>query len=142
MAGYMKKLQGYVYDGEVVNGAAAAVKNGTLMIRGTSTDAGKLVLPGSADTTTKLECVGAEDVFGNTGYRFVVKVLNAPYYFVENGPEYNDSEVYDGANLTTAVGKKLRAHPLLVGEEFVTDQVTGTITAGALYGVKADGTVG
>ena len=143
MAGYMTKLQGYVYEGELVNGAAAPVENGLLMVEGTSTDVGKLVLPGSADTTTKLICKEITTIYdGVVAYRFIVDKLNARYYFVENGFDINDSAAYDKRTYTTAVGDELRAHPLLVGEEFVTTKVTGTIAAGTAYGVKADGTVG
>lgn len=143
MAGYLTKLQGYVYEGELVNGAAAAVENGILMVQGTSTDAGKLVLPSAADTTTKLICKEATTIYdGVTAYRFIVDKLNARYYFVENGFDINDSAAYDKRTYTTAVGAELRAHPLLVGEEFVTNKVTGTITVGTAYGVKTDGTIG
>ena len=143
MAGYMTKLQGYVYEGELVNGAATAVENGILMVQGTSTDAGKLKLIGSADTTTKLLCKEVTTIYdGVTAYRFVVNKLNANYYFVENGFDINDSAAYDKRTYTTAVGAELRAHPLQVGEEFVTTKVTGTIAAGTEYGVKTDGTIG
>ena len=143
MAGYMTKLQGYVYEGELVNGAAAAVENGILMVPGTSTDAGKLKLIGSADTTTKLLCKEVTTIYdGITAYRFVVNKLNANYYFVENGFDINDSAAYDKRTYTTAVGAELRAHPLVVGEEFITTKVTGTIAAGTEYGVKTDGTIG
>lgn len=142
MAGYMTKLQGYVYEGELVNGAAAAVENGILMVQGTSTNAGKLVLP-SADTTTKLICKEVTTIYdGVTAYRFVVDTLAKSYYFIENGHDINDSAAYDKRTYTTAVGDELRAHPLLAGEEFVTTKVTGTIAVGTAYGVKADGTVG
>lgn len=142
MAGYMTKLQGYVYEGELVNGASGAVENGILMVQGTSTDAGKLVLP-SADTTTKLICKEVTTIYdGVTAYRFIVDKLNARYYFVENGFDINDSAAYDKRTYATAVNDELRAHPLLVGEEFVTDKVTGTPAVGTAYGVKADGTVG
>lgn len=142
MAGYMTKLQGYVYEGELVNGASGAIENGLLMVQGTSTDAGKLVLP-SADTTTKLICKEVTTIYdGVTAYRFIVDKLNARYYFVENGFDINDSAAYDKRTYATAVGDELRAHPLLVGEEFVTDKVTGTPAVGTAYGVKADGTVG
>ena len=143
MAGYMTKLQGYVYEGELVNGASAAVENGILMVQGTSTDIGKLKLIGSADTTTKLLCKEVTTIYdGVTAYRFVVNKLNANYYFVENGFDINDNAAYDKRTYTTAVGAALRAHPLVVGEEFVTDKVTGTIAAGTEYGVKTDGTIG
>lgn len=141
MAGYMTKLQGYVYEGELKNGAAAAVENGLLMTHGST--AGTLALPGSADTTTKLLCKEVTTIYdGVTAYRFIVNKLNDNYYFVENAFEVNDQAAYDKRTYTTAVGAYLRAHPLVVGEEFVTTKVTGTIAAGTEYGVKADGTVG
>ncbi|MBQ5337243.1 MAG: hypothetical protein J6W65_07380 [Oscillospiraceae bacterium] len=143
MAGYMTKLQGYVYEGELVNGAAAPVENGVLMVQGTSTDADKLKFAGSADTTTKLVCKEVTTIYdGVTAYRFIVDKLNDRYYFVENGFDINDSAAYDKRTYTTAVGAELRAHPLLVGEEFVTTKVTGTPAVGTAYGVKTDGTVG
>lgn len=143
MAGYMTKLTNYVYEGELANGAAAAVQNGVLMLQGTSTNVGKLAFVGTADTTTKLLCKEVTDIYGGTpAYRFVVKVLNAPYYFIENGFEVNDLAEYDKRNYTTAVDALLRAHPLQIGDEFVTTAVTGTIAAGTEYGVKTDGTIG
>ena len=143
MAGYMTKLQGYVYEGELVNGAAAAVENGVLMVPGTSTDIGKLKFIGSNDSTTKLLLKEITTIYdGVTAYRFVVNKLNANYYFVENGFDINDSAVYNKKTYTTAVGAELRAHPLVVGEEFVTTKITGTLSAGTEYGVKTDGTIG
>lgn len=138
MAGYMTKLQGYVYEGERVNGAAAAVENGTLMVVGSN---GSFVLP-AADTDTKLVCKEVTDIYGVTAYRFTVNTLAATYYLVENGYEFNDQATYDNRNYSTAVGAYLRAHPLLVGEEFVTTKVTGTPVVNTAYGVKADGSVG
>lgn len=142
MAGFMSKLQGYVYEGELVNGAAAAVPNGLIMVQGTSTNVSKLVLP-AADTDTKFVCKEVGTIYdGRVAYRFIVDALAKRYYFIENGADINDSAAYDKAEYTTKVGDELRAHPLLVGEEFWTDQVTGTPVAGTAYGVKADGTIG
>lgn len=141
MAGYMTKLQGYVYEGELVNGAANAVQNGILMVQGTGANAGKMVLP-AADTDSKFICKEVTDVYGVTGYRFIVDTLAKRYYFVENGHDINDSEAYDKRTYVTPVGEELRNHPLLVGEEFVTTAVTGTPAVGTAYGVKADGTIG
>ena len=142
MAGYMTKLQGYLYEGEKVNGTAAAVQNGVLLVAGTSTNAGKLVAPASADTTTKLLCKEVTNIYGVTAYRFEVAKLADNYYFVENGFEYNDDEEYNLTTYTTAVGKRLRAHPLVVGEEFVTSAVSGTPAVGTAYGVTTAGLVG
>lgn len=142
MAGYMTKLQGYVYEGELVNGAAAAVENGILMVQGTGDNVGKMVLP-AADTDTKFVCKEVGTIYdGRVAYRFIVDAVAKRYYFVENGFDINDSAAYDKAEYATKVGDELRAHPLLVGEEFWTDKVTGTPVAGTAYGVKADGTIG
>jgi len=138
MAGYMTKLQGYVYEGELANGAADAVQNGILMVQNGDT----LELP-TAESTSKFICKEVTTIYdGVVAYRFIVDKLNKRYYFVENGADINDSAAYDKRTYTTAVGDLLRAHPLLVGEEFVTNMVTGTPQAGTAYGVQADGTIG
>lgn len=147
MAGFMSKLGSYLYEGELKNGAAAAVKNGTLMVLGTGDNKGKLVLPSSADTTSKFLLKNTDDLYNSvasarTGYRFIVNKLNANYYLVENGYDVNSADAYNTADYETAVGELLRAHPLEVGEEFITDRITGTLTVGTEYGVKTDGTVG
>lgn len=143
MAGYMQKMQGYLYEGELVNGAAAAVENGVLMVAGTSTNKGKLVYVGTADTTSKFILKEVTTIYdGVTAYRFIVDKLADNYYFVENGFEIHDAAAYDKRTYTTPVGAYLRAHPLVVGEEFVTTKITGTLTVGTAYGVKTDGTIG
>lgn len=140
MAGYMTKLQGYLYEGEYVNGETNPIENGVLVVIDRAS--GKMKLPGSADTTSKFTCKEVTTIYGKPAYRFIVEKLDGNYYFVENGYEFNDAEEYDLTLYSTKPGKFLRAHPLLVGEEFVTDKVTGTIAANTQYGVKADGTIG
>ncbi len=139
MAGYMTKLQGYVYEGELVNGTNAPVKNGIIMVQ----DGNSLVLP-SAESTTKFICKEVTTIYdGMVAYRFIVDKLNKRYYFVENGSEYfNDQAEYDNREHAVPADLELRAHPLLVGDEFVTTMVTGTPVAGTSYGVQADGTIG
>lgn len=102
----------------------------------------KMGLP-TKDANTKLLCKEVTTIYdGITAYRFIVTALGNKTYFVENGFEVNDAEAYDTTLYSTASGKYLRAHPLLVGEEFVTDQVTGTINVGTEYGVLATGKIG
>lgn len=138
MAGYMTKLQSYMYEGEWVNGAANPVPNGIVMVQ----DGDKLILP-AADSTTKFVCKEVTTVYGVVGYRFVVDKLNKRYYFVENGMDnFNDGGDYDNREYVTKKGDLLRAHPLIVGDEFLTNAVTGTPVAGTAYGVQADGTIG
>ena len=147
MAGYMTKLQGYVYEGELTNGTSGPVYNGMLLVLGS--DGKTLVLP-TADTTTKLICKGLEPLYdGVPAARFQANVLNKTYYLVENLPEYNEAAEYDIAEYAIPVGAKLRAHPILAGEEFVqatslpgSNAAPATLTVGTAYGVKATGLVG
>lgn len=143
--GYMTKLQGYVYEGTLKNGAAAAVPNGLIMVQGTGDDADKLVLPGSADTDTKFMCMEVTDIYGGvTAYRFQVQAITKRYFLTENSYQFNveDYQEYDKRDYTQPVGELMRAHALLLGEEFVTNNVTGTPVVGTAYSVKADGTIG
>ena len=97
----------------------------------------------SANANTKFLCKEVTTIYdGITAYRFIVTAVAAPVYFVENGFVVNDDAAYDTTTYTTASGDYLRAHPLLVGEEFVTDQVTGTPVVGTEYGVLATGKIG
>lgn len=142
--GYMTKLQGYVYEGRLANGASDPVPNGLIMVQGTGANADKLVLP-AADANTKFVCTEVTDIYGGvTAYRFVVQELSKRYYFVENSFQFGVEEYmpYDKRNYTQPVGELMRAHPLLIGEEFVTTCVTGTPAVGSAYGIKADGTIG
>lgn len=141
MAGYMSKLQGYVYEGELTNGTGAPVENGLLVT--IKADGASFKLP-AADTTTKLICKEVGTIYdGIPAYRFIVEKLNANYYFVENAfVDYCDACAYDNRTYAVKEDKLMRAHPLVVGEEFWTDKVTGTPTVGNAYGVKADGTIG
>ena len=144
MAGYMTKLQGYVYEGTLKNGAAAAVPNGLIMDQGTSTSADSLVLP-AADANAKFLCMEVTDIFGGvTAYRFQVQEMPKRHFFVENSFQFNveDYQEYDKRNYTQPVNELMRAHALLLGEEFVTTCVTGTPVVGTVYSLKADGTIG
>lgn len=143
MAGYMTKLQGYVYEGEFVNGTGTPVENGLLVAVGTGNNIGKMVLP-EVNAGTKFICKEATTIYGGIpAYRFIVKAVADPLYLVENGFEINVGEgEYDTRAYATKANAYLRAHPLLVGEEFVTDKVTGEPEAGTEYTVKADGTIG
>ena len=137
-SGYMTKLQSYLYEGELVNGAADAVANGTLMVQ----NGDALELP-SAESTSKFVCKEVTTIYGDPGYRFVVDKLNKRYYFVETYEEdfYANAE-YDGRTATFAPGELLRAHPLLVGDEFIVSGAANQYVEGTAYGVQADGTIG
>ena len=145
MNGYMTKLQGYVYEGTLANGAGKPVPNGMILVQGTGSDADKLVLP-TADTTKMFVCMEVTDMFGGVvAYRFQVQEITKRYFFVENSFQFNVEEYqeYDKRNnYTQPEGELMRAHALLLGDEFVTNCVTGTPVVGTAYGLKADGTIG
>jgi len=139
MAGYMTILQSNVFKGTLKNGAAAAVENGTLMVMGA--DGKTLVLPSTADTTSKFVCLEKTELYdGIEAYTVEAQSLAKNYYFVENQFDYNDSEAYDTRTYTTETGAYLRAHPLLVGDEFIVT-VPAALTVGTTYGVNTSGKI-
>ena len=145
MAGYMTALQGYVYEGELVNGeASTAIQNGMLVTIQSDGNGGLCMkLPAAKDTNTKLKLKEVTTIYdGMPAYRFIVDAVGTPTYFVENGFEDTNYPTYDTTLWETAPGKYLRAHPLLVGEEFVTDQITGSLTVGTQYAVLTTGKIG
>lgn len=144
MAGYMTKLQGYVYEGTLKNGAANPVPNGLIMDQGTGNNADSFVLP-AADSNAKFLCMEVTDIYGGVvAYRFQVQEIGKRHFLVENSFQFNveDYQEYDKRNYVQPVGELMRAHALLLGEEFVTTCVTGTPVAGTVYSLKADGTIG
>lgn len=142
MAGYMTALQGYVYEGELVNGESSALVNGMIVAPKMFSGVLKMGLP-AANSAAKLRCKEVTTLYdGITAYRFVVDELNKPAYLVENGAEINDAIPFDKALYEVAPGKFVRAHQLLVGEEFITDQVNGTPVVGTEYGILATGKIG
>lgn len=148
MAGYMTKLQGYVYEGTLKNGAANPVPNGLIMDQGLASTSpatnDSLVLP-AADSGAKFLCMEVTDIYGGvTAYRFQVQEIGKRHFLVENSFQFNveDFQEYDKRNYTQPVGELMRAHALLLGEEFVTTCVTGTPVPGTVYTLKADGTIG
>lgn len=138
MSGYMSKLHGYLYEGELVNGAQDAVSNGILMVQ----NGDALELP-AAENTSKFVCKEITDIYGELGYRFVVDKLNKRYYFVETHEEdFYALPERDGRTAEFAPGELLRAHPLLVGEEFIVSGAANQYAVGTSYGVLATGEIG
>ena len=142
MAGYMTKLYGNLYEGELINGTNAPVKNGMLLvIDSTGT---KLVLP-AADTNTKFIVKEVTTIYGSIpAVRYIAGTQAKQYYFVENGADFNDSlPDYDLRDYEVAPNKFLRAHPILPGEELlVSVDSTSGITVGSQKTVKATGLIG
>jgi hypothetical protein len=115
-----------------------------ILVQGTGANADKLVLP-AADNATKLLCMEVTDMFGGVvAYRFQVQEITKRYFFVEDSFQFNveDYQEYDKRDYEQPEGELVRAHALLLGDEFVTNCVTGTPVVGTAYGIKADGTIG
>lgn len=142
MAGYMTKLQGYVYEGELANGTGAAVENGAVVKLG-AVDGKPAFVKTAANDGLEVLCKEVRTVYdGIPAYEFIVtKVGTVPTYFVENGVEETGAIEFATTEYTTPNGDLLRAHPLVVGEEFVTTKVTGTPAVGQTFTTAADGTL-
>lgn len=140
MAGYMTKMHGNIYQGEFVNGETTGVANGALVVLNTA-DGKTTMKLAAADTTTKFMAMEKTTIYdGIPAVRFIVTAVGKPTYFVENGFEYSECDEFDTTKYETAPGKFLRAHPLLVGDEFVIATALNA-TVGTEYSVKANGTI-
>ena len=134
MAGYMTKQLTNVYDGELINAASRPVVNGLIMER-----VGDTLVPATT-TNSWFLCKEETTIYdGIEAQRFVVQDLNDNLYLVDNQVDVNTSGEYDGTYYLIPIGARLRAHPLRVGEEFVTDCFIDTAVDG-IYEVK-DGSV-
>lgn len=139
MAGYMTKLNGYNYEGELT--AHADLYDGMLVLVGN----GVTVTTGTtADSTTKFRVletgIHLGDGSNQIGIRVRVDVLNKAYYIVESAdPHYeiNNAPTYDTFDPKIPSGEYVRIHRLALGEEFVTSKYTGTIAVGDQIGVSA-----
>ena len=91
MAGYMTKLQGYVYDGAHI--AAEKLQNG--VFAKITTD-GVKKLDGAADAKLRVAPDGKTTLWGMPALTMdVVSVGADEIFFVENEWDINDSEEYD-----------------------------------------------
>lgn len=138
MAGYMKKLQGHVYDGS--HEAAVALTNGLFAVIGSDN---KVAIAGAKATTTfrvdeKITLWGMPAL--------VLTVLTAPdeIYLVENEFElYGDCD-YNKAEYSVKAGHLVKMHRFLPGEQLVVTvetSVAATFTVGDTAAVAANGTV-
>jgi len=121
MAGYMKKLQGYVYNGEFLSGEALA--NG--IMAGLVTANGKTTVKKiTADDTGLYRVVEKTTLFGkNAVILEMIKIGDAENFFVENEWDINDACDYNTAEYTLPVGKYVRMHRVLPGEQLITTDV-------------------
>ena len=141
MAGYMTKLQGYVYDGS--HQAAAALANGVFVQINASN---KVAAPANAVTSTKFRVEEKTTLFGLPAVRLTVTAMGATdaMCITENEWDVNDGAAYDLSTYTVPQDALCRIHPLLPGEQCivsVTSSVANTLAVGDTANVAANGTI-
>lgn len=138
MAGYFRKLQGYVYDGSHLS--AEPLTNGTFV---EITPVGVAVVTGAKDM--KLRVSEKATLFGMPALVLdVVSVGNDPVYFVENEWDVSNAEEWDDAKYTLETGKQVRMKRALPGEQMimtVSDTLYNALSVGDVVTPAAGGTV-
>ncbi len=129
MAGYMKKLNGYVYDGEHI--AAVAMPNG---IFAEIAAAGVKPITAAGDMELRID-----EKTTLWGLPALVLNLIVPgtkeQYFVENEWDINDNETYDEANYQCKIGQYVRMR-----RPVINDQLIMTVDA-TLYAALNEGDI-
>lgn len=137
MAGYMTKLQGYVYEGEYK--AAAELKNGQFAVINSDREVG--LTASAQDTVMRIH--KATTLWGLPAVEaIVVSVGEDEVYFVEQVADYTQSGIYDETNATVKVGEYVRMHRMLPGDVaiFSIDATqVATFVAGAVIQPVANG---
>lgn len=127
MAGYMRKLNGYVYDG--ANRAAEALTNG-LFVGITSDGVKKITAAGDIifRVEEKTTLWGLPAVVLN-----VIDEGDDEIYFVENEWDINDAVDYDEKNYTCKIGDFVKMHRPVLNDQLVvsvTAEVLATLAVG------------
>ena len=113
MAGFMKKLNGYVYDGEHV--ASVAMVNGIFVEIDSSTNK---VKPITAAGDTEFRVDGKTTLWGK--YALVLNVIlegDKEQYFLENDLDTKGMVDYDTADLACKVGEYCRMHRPVINDQ-------------------------
>lgn len=139
MAGYMKKLQGYVYDG--AHTAAVAMENGVFV----EITTGGVKPVAEAKTGMVMRVAEKTTLWGMDAV--VLDVVNHgddEVFFLENEWDINDGEAYDTAKYTCKAGQYARMHRCLDGEQLimtVANEVYAALAVGDQVTIAANGTV-
>lgn len=123
MAGYMTKLQGYVYNGD--HKAGEALTNG-LFVEITANGVKKITAAGDA----VLRVDAKEKLFGKDAIRLsVVDGGTKDYFFVEN--EWDDARccAFNLADYEVKIGDYVKMHRLLPGEQLIMSVDSATYAA-------------
>jgi len=134
MAGYMRKLQGYVYNGEFL--AGATLTNG---------------LFGQLNTANNVTTVGVTSAVKDTIFRVVektklwgvdalvlecVSVGEDECWFIENEWDVCSGTDYDTSLYSIPAGKHVRMHRVLEGEQLITTAVAAAVFTAATVGAQ------
>lgn len=133
MAGYMSKLNSYLYEGEYT--AKQDIEIGAFVAASVTPADGK-TMDLAAIAGAKFVCTEVGTIYGDTKaarYTCIAVDPAAAAYFVEESLcHYGDESTYDLTKDKVKAGDFLRAHPVSVGEELwqsiqgTTDPVVGT----------------
>lgn len=138
MAGYMKKLQGYVYDG--AHTAGEVLENGVFVE--ITADGVKKV---TAAKDTILRVAEVTELWGMSAViADVVSVGTDEVFFVENEWEVYGDKDYDTAKYSVPVGHYVKMHRALPGEQqilTVADDLVATLSVGDKVQPAAGGTI-
>ncbi len=136
MAGYMRKLNGYVYNG--ANQAYAALANGIFAEIGAN---GVVAITAAGDM--ELRVVEKTTLWGLPAQVLDVVIAgDKEHYFVENDlGEMENDPTWDGATYTCKVGDYVRMHRPLIGEQLIMT-VDSTVYAAVSVGDTVKPAVG
>lgn len=142
MAGYMRKLNGHIYDG--ANEAGEILANG-LFVELSTTSNVTTVKKTTAVKNTIMRVADKTTLWGMDALVLdVVSVGTDEVFFVENEWDIRDNEDYDTSKYQCNIGDFVKMHRPLVGEQQILT-VESTLYASLLEGDKvqpaANGTV-
>lgn len=144
MAGYMRKLNGYVYDG--AHTAKVAMANGIFagLVKNNTTNEYE-VQPIAEAGDMELRVEEKTTLWGQPALVLNVVVPGTKeHYFVENEWDVNEMETYDEANYTCKVGDYVRMHRPVINDQLIMtvgDTLYGTLAVGDVVKPAVGGTV-
>lgn len=140
MAGYMTRLQGYDYEGELKAAENTAFQSGMFV---TVKDGEVAALTAAADTVLRVH--KATTLWGLPAVEaVVVSVGDDEVYFVEQVADYSQTNSYDETTEVIKAGDYVRMHRLLPGDTAIfsiDESQVATLVAGATIQPVADGKV-
>lgn len=139
MAGFMKRLNGYVYDG--LHKAGEALPNG-VFVEITANGVKKLT---AAKTGLSMRVVKKTTLWGLPAVELMVLKNDAPnVFFVENEWDINDASEYNEAEYECKVNDFVKMHAPVINDMLVmtiADSLLTALNEGDLVNPAADGTI-